>query len=71
MDGVAYGGITYTVRRGWQHATAQPDPWRTQGVWGPGDVLLNAMPPAGATAGWYLAANGSPDTWKTWGATGA
>jgi hypothetical protein len=71
MDGVAYGGITYTVRRGWQHATAQPDPWRTQGVWGPGDVLLNAMPPAGATAGWYLAATGSPDTWKTWGATGA
>ncbi len=63
MDNINYGALTYTLRRGMQYASAQPNTSRTQGWWRVGDHIWNSAPPASGTLGWVLTSFGPPDTW--------
>lgn len=41
------------------------------GTWNRGDIVWNAQPAAGGTAGWVCTTAGTPGTWKTFGSIAA
>lgn len=71
VDNITFGGLTYSTVGGSTYASAQPNGFRDNGGWPVGKRIYNTTPTAGGTEGWILTAQGSPDTWKTFGAVGA
>jgi hypothetical protein len=70
LDKIIYGGVTYSIRRGFQYASAQPAVNGSNGVWGNTSQIFSTSVSPGGSLGWIKTSSG-PDVWKTFGSISA